>query len=309
MSVVNFAKARTLLVHVSYQREVPLLAKPFFLFPAYTLLAVFFIFPTVATVVIGFTDWTLGAKDLSFIGWENYFLLLNSDVFFTSITNTIYLNLFVVPTSFVVALCLALAINNVKRFSGFWQAVYFLPVTSNLVAMAVVWDYLLHPKLGYVNTILLSIGIQSINWLNDPDIVLYTIGFISMWQLLGFYMVLFLAGLLSIPRTLYEAALVDGARSNWDHFVHVTWPMLGPTSLFVFIITVIKSFQIFDVVKVLTQGGPDKASEIILHTLYQEGFIWFRTSVAAAIATVFFAIMLALTIYQMRIFEKHVHYQ
>lgn len=160
-----------------------------------------------------------------------------------------------------------------------------------------------------VTRLLQFLGYGSINWLNDQRLVLYTIGFISIWQLVGYYMVLFTAGLLSIPKTLYEAAIVDGARSSWDRFCHVTWPMLGPTSLFVFMITVIKSSQIFDTVKVLTQGGPNNASEILLYTLYSEGFEFFRTGLASAIATLFFALMLLLTLYQMRVFEKYIHYR
>lgn len=289
--------------------DEPLLAKPLYLLPAYVILLVFFLIPAVATVAISFTDWQLGRTSFSFAGFENYLRLFQSDDFLVSITNTLKLNLFVVPASFAIALGLALAIHSVQRGAAFWQTVYFIPVTSNLVAMAVVWDYLLHPELGFVSQLFLAFGFTPINWLNDRDIVLYTVGFISMWQLIGYYMVLFLAGLLNIPQSLYEAARVDGASSAWDRFVNVTWPMLGPTSLFVFIITVIKSFQIFDVVKVLTEGGPDKASEIILHTLYQEGFIFFRMGLAASIATIFFAVMLLLTLYQMRVFERQVHYR
>lgn len=287
----------------------PLIAKPLYLLPAFLVLAVFFIVPAAATVVISFTDWQLGRTEFSFAGVANYLRLFGSDDFRTSIANTLWLNLAVVPASFVISLALALAISSVSRGAGFWQTVYFIPVTSNLVAMAVVWDYLLHPKLGFVAQLFLTMGLEPVNWLNDRAVVLYTVGFISMWQLIGYYTVLFLAGLLNIPRVLYEAARVDGASSAWDRFANITWPMLGPTSLFVFIITVIKSFQIFDVVKVLTKGGPDKASEIILHTLFQEGFIFFRMGMAASIATIFFAVMLLLTLYQMRIFERFVHYR
>ena len=291
------------------QDRSPLLAKPFYLAPAYFVLVVFFLLPALATIGISFTDWNLGQRDFSFVGLDNYVALFNSGDFHTSIRNTLLLNLFVVPASFVISLLLALAITSVTRWAAFWQTLYFIPVTSNLVAMAVVWDYLLHPELGFVAQLSLAAGFGPVNWLNDRDYVLYTVGFISMWQLLGYYTVLFMAGLLNIPDTLYEAARVDGAASPWDRFWHVTWPMLGPTSLFVFVITVIKSFQIFDVVKVLTEGGPDKASEIILHTLYQEGFVFFRMGAAASIATVFFFVMLLLTVYQMRIFERSVHYR
>lgn len=286
----------------------PVVTKPLYLAPAFALLAIFFLFPALATLVVSFTDWTLGAKTLAFAGFENYRELLTSHDFQLSLVNTLRLNAFVIPASFVVALALALAIHSTVKTAALWQTVYFLPVTTTLVAMAFVWQWVLHPEFGVVAWALSALGYPPVNWLNDPTLVLYTIGFICLWQLVGYYMVLFLAGLLSIPRSLYDAAEIDGARYAVDRFLHVTWPMLGPTALFVFIVTVIKSFQIFDVVRVLTKGGPNKASEIVLHTLYQEGFVFFRTGRAAAIATLFFVVMLALTFYQMRILDRRVHY-
>ena len=286
----------------------PLIAKPFYLAPAFALLAIFFLLPALATLAISFTDWTLGGKTPAFVGAENYYALLASEDFQVSLANTLKLNALVIPASFIVALMLALAIRDATRTAALWQTVYFLPVTTTLVAMAFVWQWVLHPEFGVVAFLLGRLGAPPVNWLNDPDLVLYTIAFISLWQLTGYYMVLFLAGLLSIPRALYEAAEMDGARSALDRFLHVTWPMLGPTALFVLIVTVIKSFQIFDVVRVLTKGGPNKASEIILHTLYQEGFVFFRTGRAAAIATLFFLVMLVLTLWQMRVLDRRVHY-
>jgi multiple sugar transport system permease protein len=287
----------------------PMIAKPLYLAPAFLLLVVFFIAPAAATVAISLTDWRLGNASLAFIGLENYRALLASPDFHKSIVNTLKLNLFVVPVSFGLALAIALAIRSAGRLAGFWTAAYFLPVTSTLVAMAVVWQWLLHPEVGVAAALFRAVGWTPVNWLNDQDVVLFTIGAISVWQLLGYYVVLFLAGLATIPASLYEAARIDGARGPWDRFRHVTWPMLGPTSLFVLIIALIKSFQIFDVVKVLTRGGPDKASEIILHSLYLEGFSFFRTGTASAIATLFFAVMLALTLTQVRLLERRVHYR
>jgi multiple sugar transport system permease protein len=289
--------------------SLPLLVNPLYLAPAFLLLVVFFLLPALATLIISFTDWTLGARTVSFVGLATYRDLLSSSDFQTSLINTLKLNLFVIPASFITALLLALAIHSTGRAAPLWQTVYFLPVTTTLVAMASVWQWVLHPEIGIIAWLTVRMGFHPVNWLNDPTLVLYTIGFISIWQLVGYYTVLFLAGLAAIPRSLYEAAEVDGARSSLDRFIHVTWPMLGPTALFVFIITVIKSFQIFDVVRVLTRGGPNKASEIILHTMYQEGFVFFRMGRAAAIATLFFIVMLALTLWQMHVLDRRVHYR
>ncbi|MGE4527745.1 MAG: carbohydrate ABC transporter permease [Rhodospirillaceae bacterium] len=290
------------------ETQRPLLAKPAYILPAMGLLLAFFIVPVLVTVAIGFTDWKIGGPLPHFIGLDNYADLLGSAEFRNSLANTLELTALVIPASFVLALLLALGVRAAGRLAGLWQTIYFLPVASTLVAMSVVWQWLLHPELGLVAWALQRFGLDGINWLNDPQLVLFTIGLISVWQLAGYYMVLFLAGLMQVPRVLYEAAEIDGAATAFDRFAHVTWPMLGPTALFVLIITVIKSFQIFDVVKVLTNGGPDRASEIILYTLYQEGFAFFRTGLAAAIATIFFVFMLAFSLYQMRVFERRVFY-
>lgn len=294
---------------VKTRDRTPWLTQPLYLLPAFFLLLVFFVVPALTTIGISFTDWQLGSSSIELIGLANYKELFTDEVYRKSLINTLKLDLFVVPVSFFLALGLALAINGLNRFQGFWQTVYFLPVTTTLVAMAQVWSWILHPQFGMMAQLFKLFGLTPINWLNDQSVVLYTIGFISIWQLVGYYTVLFIAGLLNVPKDLYEAALIDGARSPWDKFCHVTWPMLGPTSLFIFIITIIKSSQIFDTVKVLTQGGPNNASEILLYTLYSEGFEFFRTGLASAIATLFFAIMLLLTLYQMRVFEKYVHYR
>ncbi|NEZ58397.1 carbohydrate ABC transporter permease [Adonisia turfae] len=294
---------------VKSRDRTPWIIYPLYLLPAFFLLLVFFVVPALTTIGISFTDWQLGSSSIDLIGLDNYKELFTDEVYRKSLINTLKLDLFVVPVSFFLALALALAINGLNRFQGFWQTVYFLPVTTTLVAMAQVWSWILHPQFGMVAQLFKLFGLTPINWLNDQSVVLYTIGFISIWQLVGYYTVLFIAGLLNVPKDLYEAALIDGARSPWDKFCHVTWPMLGPTSLFIFIITIIKSSQIFDTVKVLTQGGPNNASEILLYTLYSEGFEFFRTGLASAIATLFFAIMLLLTMYQMRVFEKYVHYR
>ena len=215
----------------------------------------------------------------------------------------------VVPASFVLSLALALAVRASGRLARFWQTVYFLPVTASLVAMAVVWQWILHPEVGFVAVILETFGYtENVNLLNDPDLVLPTLAFISVWQMTGYFMVIFLTGLVQIPADIYDAARVDGARRPLTLFVHITWPLLGPTSFFVMILTTIKTFQIFDIVKVLTKGGPEHASEILLYTMYQEGFSFFRMGTAAAVGTIYLAVMLFLTWLQNRYVGRRVHY-
>ena len=262
------------------------LANPFMLSPAVGCLLLFFILPMIATVVVSFTDWQLGGQgEVHFVGLKNYLDLWTSEEFRKSVRNTFFMTAVVVPTSFVLALALALAIRASGRLAQLWQTIYFLPVTASLVAMAVVWQWILHPEVGFVAVILTHLGVtENINLLNDPDYVLWTLSFITVWQMAGYFMILFLTGLVQIPPELYDAAKVDGANTPLALFSNITWPLLGPTSFFIVILTIIKTFQVFDIVKVLTRGGPEKASEILLYTMYQEGFSFFRMGTAAAVA-------------------------
>ena len=181
-------------------------------------------------------------------------------------------------------------------------------MTSTLIAMAVVWEFLLHPSVGLVNLTLELFGIKGGDFLKDPSKALFTLAAIGIWQSAGLNMVLFMAGLKAIPGDLYEAAEIDGAASAWERFRTVTWPMLGPATLFVTVVSGIRSFQVFDTVEVLTKGGPNKATEVLLYTMYTEAFNFFRTGYGAAITVVFLAIVLTLTLLQVRVGEKRTHY-
>ena len=270
----------------------------------------FFVLPALMTVAVSFTDWTLGKADFTWVGFDNYAYILTDPDFLKSLRNTVVLTVIVVPVSFVLSLGLALAIRSLGgRWGELWQTIYFLPVTASLVAMSVVWQWVLHPEVGIVAWLLSFFGAAAkINWLNDRDIVLFTLAFIIIWQMTGYYMVIFLTGLLQIPAEMYEAAQIDGADCAWTRFRHITWPLLTPTSFFIFILTIIKTFQVFDIVKALTRGGPEKASEILLYTMYQEGFSFFRTNIAASIATLYLLVMLGLPLWQNYVLGRRVNY-
>jgi multiple sugar transport system permease protein len=186
--------------------------------------------------------------------------------------------------------------------------VYFLPVTSTLIAMATVWTFVLHPKLGPVNALLDAVGIERQAFLSDPRLVLPTLAVIGVWHLVGFNMVLFLAGLTAIPRDLYEAAEVDGCANPIDRFLTITWPLLGPTTMFVIVTTSITAFKVFDTVAVMTHGGPIGASEVLLYSIYLEGFQYFHTAYAAALTVVFLAFILVFSVLQAFVLERRTHY-
>ncbi len=254
------------------------------------------------------TDWTFGAPTIAFVGLENYVEMFGDAVFWTSLRNTLAYVAFVVPVSVALGLGAALLIEAGTSLRGFYRAVYFLPVTSTLLAMALVFQFAFHPTVGLVNQVLSAIGLPTTDWLKNPDTALYALGVIGIWQNLGLNMVLFLAGLKTVPRDLYEAAAVDGADGAWERFRRVTWPMLGPAFVFVVTITAIRSFQIFDTVAVLTDGGPNKSTSVLLYQMYQEGFSFLRSAYAAAITCVFLGFVLAITLLQVKVLERRAHY-
>ncbi len=275
--------------------------------PAAISFALLLLLPTLAAIAMAFTDYELGLVPV-WIGLENFRELLEDRGFRRSFFNTIIYVGLVAPLSVGLGLALALLIEAGARGRVFFRAVFFLPVVSLTVAMAAAWQYLLHPTIGPVNTLLRMIGVAGPAWLSSSDTVLISLAAIGVWENAGFNMVLFMAGLTAIPRELREAASVDGARSGWSRFWLVTWPLLGPTTLFVVTITMIRSIRVFDTVAVLTRGGPNKASEVLLYTMYTEGFTFLRLGYSAAITLVFLVIVLGLMWLQTRVLDKRVHY-
>lgn len=276
--------------------------------PGMALMWLLLLGPAVAVLALSFTDWTFGAPEIAFAGLDNYRELAGDAVFWTALRNTLAYTAFTVPLSVGLGLGVALLIEAGASLRGFYRSVYFLPVTSTLLAMALVFQFAFHPTAGVVNQALAWVGLPTTDWLKNPATALYALGVIGVWQAVGLNMVLFLAGLKAIPRDLYEAAAVDGADGAWERFRRVTWPMLAPATVFVVTVTAIRSFQVFDTVAVLTDGGPNKATSVLLYQMYQEGFSFLRSAYAAAITCVFLAFVLLLTLIQVKLLEKRAHY-
>ncbi|MGV3549372.1 carbohydrate ABC transporter permease [Rhizobium sp.] len=277
--------------------------------PALVLLIGLFFLPVFAVFAIALTDWQFGASSMSFVGLANFAEVFGDAGFRTSLVNTILYVMIVVPGTIVIGLAVALLIESGKSMRAFYRAVHFLPFMATLTAMAIAWEALLHPTIGLINQTFASLGLPTANWLRDENTVLPVLAVIGIWQNLGYAMVLFLAGLKSIPQDLYDAADIDGADSWLDRLRTVTLPMLGPVTMFVFIVVALKAFETFDTVQILTQGGPGAASDMLLYTLYRESFQYLRTGYGAAVAVVFLAIVVALTLIQARVLDKKVHYQ
>jgi ABC-type sugar transport system ATPase subunit/ABC-type sugar transport system permease subunit len=276
--------------------------------PAFLLLLLTNLAPIAILFYLSVTDYQFGDLGLHYVGLKNFAKAMSDPVLRRSLWNTfIYVGI-VVPGAVGVGLLVAVLVHGLKRGRAFYEIVYFLPVTSTLIAMATVWQFLLHPRLGPVNAVLHLFGIKEVAFLSEPSLVLPTLAVIGMWQLIGFNMVIFLAGLSAIPKDLYEAAEVDGCVGALDRFLTITWPLLGPTTMFVIVTTSITAFKIFDTVAVLTRGGPVGASEVLLYAIYLEGFQYFHTAYAAALTLIFLIFIVVFSAAEAMVLEKRVHY-
>lgn len=279
-----------------------------FAMPASFLMLSTMLLPVIVVTLLSFSNYELGMPDTGFVGIDNYVSVLSDAKFWHVLRNTVIYTLLVVPGSVIGGLFLAVLVQSVGKGRRIYQCLFFLPVTATLVAMATVWKYLLHGQIGPINQLLHALGLPQMEFFGDPGLVLISLAIIGIWQLAGFNMVLFIAGLVAIPEDLYDAARVDGADRPWDRFFTVTLPLLGPTMLFVIVTSSITAFKVFDTVAVLTRGGPQAASEVILYQIYLEGFQYLRTGSAAAMTVLFLACILVLSWLQTRLTERKVHY-
>ncbi|SHE79570.1 multiple sugar transport system permease protein [Kaistia soli DSM 19436] len=285
-------------VHAAQRRAAMALTAP-----ATLLLVALLLGPAMLVLVLSFTNASLGLGGMTFVGLGNYARMLTDPGFATSLRNTALYVAIVVPASIGLGLAAAILIERVSVFGSFYRAAYFLPVAATLVALSTAWEAILHPSFGLANMALGLVGIGPIRFLSDPATALYTLAGIGIWQLVGFNMILFLAGLSSIPEELYEAAAIDGADRGLKRFLLVTWPMLAPVTLFATVMTIIRGFSVFETVVVLTEGGPMRSTTVILYTFYEEGFRYFRAGYASAIAVSFFLFVTTLSLLQMRLAE------
>ena len=283
------------------------LAAYLFLLPGLIHFIVFVLFAVLASLGLSFTRWDLLSRPV-FIGVQNFVDMVHDDLFWNALRVTFLYVLLSLPAGVVLALGLALAMNQKLRGISFFRACYFIPVVSSMVAVAMVWRWIYQPDFGLLNYLLSLVGITGPDWLGDDRLTMPSLAVLSIWKGLGFNMVLFLAGLQGIPRSLYEAAAIDGA-GRWAQFRHVTWPLLTPTTFFVVVLGIIGSFQAFDQVVLMTNGGPGDASRVYTFYLYTKAFRDHAMGYAAALAWVLFAIIAAVTYVQIRFLGHRVNYE
>ena len=281
----------------------------FFLLPNAVGFLVFTIVPVLASLVLSLYSWPLTGK-ATFTGLENYILLLTKDTtFHSAVYNTLYFVAAYVPLNIAVALGVAVWLQGYGRGRRLLRVVFFVPVLTPLVADAVVWSLLYTNRNGLIDSVIHGVfGVQGPEWLSDPKWAMPAIVIMSVWQGFGYNMLLFTAGIHAVPQTYYDAGRVDGA-SKWRLFRSITIPLISPSLFFGIMLTVITSFQVFTQVYVLTNGGPGTSSTTLVYWLFEKGFNDYAMGYASAIAWVLFLIVIILTIIQLRLQRRWVHYE
>lgn len=278
-----------------------------FLLPGLVPMIVFVLWPIVAGLALSLLRWNL-LQPWTFVGPANYVRLLGDAEFWKALRVSGTFMAGVVPAGVALSLVLALALNRGRRGVVVYRTLYFMPVVTATVAIALLWRWLYAGEVGLINTLLSLVGIAGPDWLGDTAWALPAVMIMSVWKGLGYTMVLFLAGLQGIPEHLYDAAKIDGA-SAWARFRHVTLPLLSPTTFFIVVVGVIGGLQVFDQVFVMTGGGPARATVTVSYFIYETGFKLLNMGYAAAIAFVLFLIIFGATLLQWRLQNRWVHYE
>jgi multiple sugar transport system permease protein len=273
------------------------------LIPVFVIYWILRLEPIARTFILSFYDWHLIRPVRPFVGLANYWDLLSDENFLLALKNTTLFAVFVVGVSVVLGLALAILLVGKLRFTAAYQAMYFLPVITPMVPMAIAWKWIFDARYGILNYALSWVGVRPIGWLTSPDVAMWAIIIMSVWKVLGYNMVLLLVGLKSIPVVYYEAASIDGA-GGWAVFRRITLPLLKPILLFVIVVSTINAYNVFTQVYVMTQGSqaaPGAPLRVLVFDIYQNGFQFFKMGYASAEAVVLTLIVLALTLVQFRV--------
>ena len=262
----------------------------------------FMLIPMVATFVLSFMEYDMLSAP-KFVGLQNYKDMIEDPITRQVTWNTIVYTILTVPVGMVLSLLLAVALDSINYLKRFFRGAYFLPSITSMVVISIVWQWIYNPEYGLMNFFLSLFGVSPKKWLTSSSTSLISLAIVGIWKRLGYDMVIFLSGLQGISTNYYEAAQLDGA-NKFQIFWHITIPLLRPTTFFVFVMAIIGSFQVFDQVQLMTQGGPGRSSSVLVHYLYQNAFQYFKMGYACALAYLLFAIVLVLTVINMRTEKK-----
>ena len=293
-------------VKVKY-RKSEVISGYLFILPSLVIFITFMIIPIFMGLYISLTDYD-GFKTMNFVGLQNYAAMFKDSYFLVSFKNNIVYTLFTVPGTMILSLLLAVAVNKGIKGSSVFKTVFFFPYITSMVAVGIIWTLLFNPTVGPINNFIKSIGIANPpGWLLSTKSALPAVMIVTVWKWSGYYMIIFLAGLQGIPKQLYEASEVDCA-SGLTKFFHITLPLLSPTTFLILILLIINSFQVFDLINIMTEGGPGRATNVLVYRIYQEGFKYMHFGYASAEAYFLFAIILIITGIQFRGQKKWVVY-
>ncbi len=273
-----------------------------FLLPSLLGMTVFVILPIISSLGLSFTKWDL-IGEIKWVGMANYSRVIKDPNIHGALLHTLQFIAGYLPSVMIISLGVAMLLNQKLKGVVFFRALYFIPVITSWVAVSMIWKWLLNPEYGIVNYLLSLIGIAGPGWLVDADWAMIGVILTSVWKDIGFITVIYLAGLQEIPGHLYEAAAIDGV-NGWQKFRHITWPMLSSTTFFVVTISLINSFQVFDQVWVMTEGGPAGATSVMVQQIYLNAFRYYKMGYASAISWVLFIIIFAFTFAQNRMQKK-----
>ena len=272
-----------------------------FVLPALVGTLIFIVIPIICSFGLSFTQWDL-LNDIKFVGLENYKVIFTEPLFMKILINTIVYALSVTVFGVTIPLILAYILNCKIRGSEFFKTAYFLPFITPMIVIGIIWEWIFDPNIGILNNILRI----HINWLYDANFAMPALIIVSVWKLIGYNMILFLSGFSTMNNEILEASKIDGA-NEYETFKFISVPLLSPTIFFVVIITAISSFQVFDLIYVMTQGGPLDSTNVLVYSIYKNAFEYFNVGKASALAYVLFAIVLILTIFQWHIRKKMVY--
>jgi sn-glycerol 3-phosphate transport system permease protein len=278
------------------------------LLPAAALLALFTHWPVLGTLWQSFHATPRGSKAAPWVGLENYQVMIHDEVFWRSLENNLWYALATVPVSIALAIVMALWVNGAMRGRTWLRMAFFTPTVLPMIAVANIWLFFYTPQYGLLEQLTTSLGLPSHNWLGDPSTALACISVVAIWKEAGFFMIFYLAALQSIPPSLGEAAALEGASRGY-YFRRVVFPLLMPTTLFVMVNAVINSFRLVDHIVVMTKGGPNNATSLLLYHIYNVGFGYWDTGYAAALTVVLLAILGTVAVAQFVLLDKRVHYQ
>ena len=274
-----------------------------FILPNFIGFAALTLIPVIASLALSFLDWDSYSTP-RWVGLDNFERMIHNDNFWTALRNTAYYAVGHVPLTLAAALGFAVLLNQKLKGVQFFRTALFFPYITSLVAVAVVWNMLLSPEMGPVNQFLRAIGIDNPpGWTTSTTWAMPAVIVASVWRDLGYYMILYLAGLQTIPAELYEAAEVDGA-TGWQRFKFITLPSLRPTTFFVLIMLTISSFKVFDLIQVMTEGGPGRATLVLSQVIYREGIVQGRFGYSSAVSMVLFLSVLTITVIQFRLQKR-----